>query len=231
MTNKAQRLSSDETGREAIINESSFRDTPCPVSSERQLENFYAYYRKEQFLTQGMRTIVDGFLGWTTEHLNFIPVGDTYALVDAKDVEKVRGMNWHLQKGNSGIFYALAILKNGNTKRTIRMHQLILPASKGFHVDHKDRNGLDNRHSNLRMATPSQNHANQRNQITRKRSSRYKGVTKSKQKWSVSLKVNGVRHYLGTFNTEEDAARAYNAAAKEFFGEFARVNAIQTNNQ
>lgn len=235
MTKNTKVYSSNGTGGEAILHPPI--ETPRPFLNEesqanqRQVSGFYAYYRKEHILTQSMRTIVDGFLGWTTEFLNFVPVGDTYALVDGNDTEKVLKLNWYLQKGQSGIYYALAILKSGKRKRTIRMHQLILPSPEGCHVDHKDRNGLDNRRTNLRIATPSQNHANQRNQITRKRLSRYKGVTKNKQKWNASLVANGERRYLGVFGTEEEAAIAYNEAAKKCFGEFARINTIEAPNE
>ena len=95
-------------------------------------------------LARNTRTIVDGFLGWTTEFLNFIPVGDTYALVDESDFPELSRINWQLKKGGD-LYYARCAIKSGGKWATIGMHQLILPLPKGFEVDHGNRNGLDNR--------------------------------------------------------------------------------------
>ena len=107
---------------------------------------------------------------------------------------------------------------------TIYMHRLILDVDKKIYIDHVNRDGLDNRESNLRIATRSQNAMN-----TNKRnygSSKYKGVGWSSErgKWRAVICKDGLRKHLGYFSVEEDAASAYDEAAIEWFGEFAAPN-------
>lgn len=173
-----------------------------------------------------IETIINSFLGWTTEYLHFILVGDTYALVDADNFNELNQLNWRLQQDNF-TRYAITNVKNDGGKWTsVYMHQLILPLPKPLQVDHKNHNGLDNRRINLREATRSQNQANRKNPTTKRKLSKYRGVGKDKQRWRAEITVNGQRRYLGMFLTEQQAALAYNKAAKEFFGEFAWLNQI-----
>jgi len=92
-------------------------------------------------------------------------------------------------------------------------------------IDHVNHNGLDNRRSNLRLATIQENQFNRQIQKTTK-SSQYKGVSwETKQnKWRPSIKFNNQNIHLGSFTSEEDAARAYDKVAKELFGEFCCLN-------
>jgi hypothetical protein len=94
-------------------------------------------------------------------------------------------------------------------------------------IDHKNGNGLDNQFSNLRAATKAQNQMNSRS--TRG----YKGVRFSKRhgspgRWEARIGIGGRYQHLGTFDTAEEAAVAYNAKAVELFGEFARLNEVAT---
>lgn len=174
-----------------------------------------------------MGLILDCFLGWTTEYLHVIRVGDAYALVDEVDYPALNQHNWRLCRNRSGSYYALTTVGTGRRgRRTVGMHRIVLDLPKGFDVDHRNCNGLDNRRENLRSATRSQNIANQRKHITNKWRSRYKGVKKSGRRWEARLKKNGIEHSLGTFVVEEEAALAYNKAAKKLFGEFALINEI-----
>lgn len=143
---------------------------------------------------------------------------DLVALVDDEDYDRIARYSWLLHD-NGGAY---------RTPRggTIQMSRIILNAPRGMDVDHKDRNRLNNQKWNLRLATRTQNNAN-----SKKRdgcTSRFKGVYWHSQNhnWVSNIKKHGVRFSLGSFAREEDAALAYNAAARELFGEFARVNII-----
>lgn len=104
-----------------------------------------------------------------------------------------------------------------------KMHRLILGVTNPkIKIDHRDGNGLNNQRHNLREATQAQNLANSR---PRSGSSRFKGVTfRSPDKWIAQISKDGKHTYLGIFRDEFDAATAYNFAAIEMFGEFARLN-------
>jgi hypothetical protein len=105
----------------------------------------------------------------------------------------------------------------------VYMHRLILETD--LDVDHIDRNGINNQDENLREATRSQNLAN-RPKTTGK--SRYKGVSwcKWSDKWRATIMVDYKQKSLGRYESEEDAARAYNKAAQEIYGEFATLNEL-----
>jgi hypothetical protein len=109
----------------------------------------------------------------------------------------------------------------GNGK-PVRLHRLILgfPASA---IDHINGNKLDNRRSNLRLCTNAQN---QWNRPGKPHSSRFKGVTVNRVtgKFEAQIWCHGKRHYLGTFTSDIDAARARDEAARKYHGEFARLN-------
>lgn len=114
---------------------------------------------------------------------------------------------------------------------TVRIHRFILNPPKNAQVDHKNNKKWDNQKHNLRLAT---NTENQRNvpKTPRKTSSKYKGVharkdrEHRKDKWVARIAVDGKRIHLGYFNSEEEAALAYNNAAMKYFGEFANLNKL-----
>jgi hypothetical protein len=102
------------------------------------------------------------------------------------------------------------------------MHALILGCQSGELGEHRNHNTLDNRKSNLRKATHTQNMQNQGKQRTN--TSGLKGVCPRNGKWFAQIQNSGKHVWLGTFVTAEDAARAYDSAAKRFHGEFAVLN-------
>ncbi len=131
------------------------------------------------------------------------------ALVDPEDYEWLSKFKWYAHKESNTLFYAV------RKENTIRMHRVIIRACKGQEVDHINGNALDNRKSNLRIATHSQNMANCHKVWAK---SGFRGVTwqKSGKKWQAQL----ASKYLGVFNTPEEAHERWKVAAKEAFGEF-----------
>jgi hypothetical protein len=96
--------------------------------------------------------------------------------------------------------------------------------STELEVDHINGDKLDNRRANLRVATKTQQRQNQR--VTRRNTSGFKGVSRisSTGRWRARIKVSGRQMPCGVYATAESAALAYDAAAREYFGEFARLN-------
>jgi hypothetical protein len=143
-----------------------------------------------------------------------------YAIVDPEDYEELARHKWYAVR-KDGKFYAVRSRKNGNLK----MHRVIIGALEGEIVDHKNGNGLDNRKANVRFATAQQNGWNKRKQRSNC-SSKYKGVSweKKRNQWRARITFKGRVVHLGRFDTEEDAARACDAKARELFGEFAWLN-------
>lgn len=154
-----------------------------------------------------------------------------FAIVDELDYEWLSQWNWKAKESEGCYFSAYRILPRvkGETRKRVMMHNLILPPIEGKKVDHINRNPLDNRKCNLRLATPSQNSSNTRVRLN-KTSSKYFGVFFHAKKWSSSITVYGKKYNLGRFplttEGEIEAALAYNKAAKHFKGEFAHINII-----
>jgi hypothetical protein len=98
-------------------------------------------------------------------------------------------------------------------------------------VDHVNGDGLDNRRENLRIVTTAQNNYNRRPR-KRPKSSQYKGVSlnRATDQWQAFIKKGDERRYLGHYASEQDAARAYNAAARHYFGEHAHINDVPNDN-
>lgn len=148
------------------------------------------------------------------------------ALVDDEDFDRVIEFRWSFSRRRSANGYAVSAVGTG---RNVFMHRFILqPSDPSIIVDHINGNGLDNRRSNLRLATHSQNHANCGRR--RHNTSGFKGVHFTKRRshlecpWAAYLGALKKSRFLGYFTTAEDAARAYDTAAEAFYGEFAKLN-------
>lgn len=145
------------------------------------------------------------------------------ALVDDGDFDALSAFKWHAQRAKH-TFYAVHGCTNGQRGQILIMHRVILNAPKGIDVDHRNRNGLDNRRENVRLATRLQNC--QSMSISARNNSGYKGVyfDCASNKWRATIRVNTVLHSLGRFVDVVEAARKYDSAALYYFEDFARLN-------
>lgn len=138
---------------------------------------------------------------------------DLKAIVDDEDYDMLSTKKWSLNRRG----YPQAV-------SGVRMHLMVIDVPEGMQGDHINRNKLDNRKTNLRVATASQNQANRR--MPKTNTSGYKGVRWDRGKWRAYIGVDGKDRHLGRFVNITDAAKAYDVAALAVFGDFALVNGV-----
>ena len=154
------------------------------------------------------------------------------AIVDADDYERVAAHKWTLHDNYGRGFYARTNIRLATVERkyaSLMLHRFIANATPGEVIDHINRNGLDNRKENLRIATRSTNAANSKHRADRS-TSPYRGVYKVgkvTKKYCAQIRVDGYLHRLGRYANSAEAATAYDYAAKHFFGAFATLNNAQ----
>ena len=142
------------------------------------------------------------------------------ALVDEADFQMLSAYQWRAKYGHGRVYVA------ASCKRvTIWMHRCIMGITDpGIPVDHRNGNGLDNQRSNLRVATTSNNGANQT--LSKANTTGFKGAWFNGKSWYARLTVRQRHYYNGPFATAFEAALAYDRLAVEQFGEFAKTNAM-----
>jgi hypothetical protein len=158
--------------------------------------------------------------------MKLIPVGNNYfTKVSDSEYPRLSKFVWRLNKDGD---YLVVVRKFYiNKKRTNWiMSRFILSAPTGKYVDHINGDTLDNQNENLRLCSQTENQRNRK--INSNNKSGYKGVKASGKKWVAIINCNKKHKYLGTFETREDAAKAYNEYAKNLYGEFARLNVLPT---
>jgi len=141
-------------------------------------------------------------------------------LIDKVDLAAALTYRWHAHF--DGAYWSVA----SHAHPTLYLHRLLLNAPEDRYVDHINGDGLDNRRVNIRLATNGQNQWNSRKRLGT--TSCYKGVhfRKDRARWYARIKYCQRSYHIGTFESERDAAHAYNMKARELFGEFARLNEI-----
>ena len=141
-----------------------------------------------------------------------------YAVIDAADYERVAQLTWYASIAGNRVYARSSI-----DGRSIFLHRFLTNAPKGMVVDHIDHDGLNDRQGNLRICTFQQNLYNSR---PYGKTSRFKGVCwdKAGRRWVVYIRHNGRSRFVGQFTDEVEAARAYDRAAVELFGEYAYLN-------
>lgn len=148
--------------------------------------------------------------------------------VDDEDYDLLNQWDWQAAfDSHTETFYAIRTDRsNPKKRRTIRVHRFIMNTPKGMYTDHKDGDTLNNQKSNLRICTNSQNQMNKGSNFNS--TSKFKGVSwnKDHNKWSVEIGFKKKNYYLGTFESEKEAAKIYNQKAKELCREFARLNSV-----
>jgi hypothetical protein len=149
---------------------------------------------------------------------------DQFAIVDDDDYDWAMQWKWFCDCHG----YAKRSLKCNKVQTTIWLHREIIGAKDGDNVDHIDGNPLNDQKNNLRICTHGENMFNKR--CYSNGTSTYKGVSwkTQQEKWVAQIQCNGQKYHIGYFDTEEDAALAYNEKAKELFGDFARLNVIES---
>lgn len=148
-----------------------------------------------------------------------VPFHAGHFILDYEDYMKYQGITFIMD--NKG--YVISDTGKGPTRKVWSLHREIMGNPKDKVVDHINGNKLDNRKCNLRICTTRENACNS---ISTKGSSKYKGVhwDEDRKKWTACIKNHRKHHFIGRFDNEEDAAKAYDDLAIKLHGEYARLN-------
>ena len=186
----------------------------CPVRPTPQGENAGGAF-SWPFMRNFRPIRVDGDLAYITLTKGY------EAVIDAADVHLVDGFNWYANTDGHTVYAQRGAYANG-AQKTTRLHRVLMGVHGDLLVDHIDGDGLNNRRSNLRVATHAQNQRNQR--LVKRNSSGFKGVSwdKEERNWLAQIRVDGNSRKLGRYKTPEQAHAAYCAASLKIYGEFAR---------
>ena len=142
-----------------------------------------------------------------------------HVIVDGDDFEFMSQFQWRGKKSDGGTqTHAVRDVRLGQRRVTIRMHRLITEADTETIVHHVNGNGLDNRKRNLqaRQIRPWTARADE---------SAYRGVEQVRgDEWTAVIEFTGTKYHLGNFSDPEQAARAYDSAARDLYGSNARTN-------
>jgi hypothetical protein len=146
-----------------------------------------------------------------------------YAKVDVDNFYRFIKHKWQACPNREKGYYARRSVTSKAGGKQIHMHRVVLNAPEGMQIDHINGDITDNRRANLRFANSSQNCCNR---SYKQKTSKYKGVqyVRSEKCYRVNINKDCRRIYVGRFKSEIEAAKAYDAAARKYHGEFARLN-------
>lgn len=149
---------------------------------------------------------------------------NVFVSVDDKDFKTINAEKWHGDRQVNGKIYAMRTVCANGKRTLLRMHTAIMGRVAGKEIDHRDGDGLNNQRHNLRHCTKTENARNRTKQSNNK--SGYKGVSwrKKDNRWLAQIKHGRKRKHLGHFTCLVKAAKAYDKAAREMYGEFAKLN-------
>jgi hypothetical protein len=154
----------------------------------------------------------------------WIPLGKgKAAIVDEEDYHHLMQWNWHV----SAFGYAVRFIGPRGKSKVVWMHREILGTPPGIQTDHANQNRLDNRKQNLRQCTATQNQGN-RWKSQHAKTSKFKGVywSKHQNRFAAYGRQGSKNRRLGSFQSEVEAAKAYNRWARSYFGKFAQLNPV-----
>lgn len=167
-------------------------------------------------LTRGYSTEIDD--------TDFNCLFDYWLPDGAKTQLRICDLNWHVHTPPH-TQYARAGFSS-KPRRFVHLHRLLTEAPPHFIADHKDRNGLNNKQSNLRLVSARESRLNTRKKTAK---NRYRGVywNKREQRWYARITNEGKTVWLGSFTDEIKAAKTYNEAAIRLHGDFAELNVVE----
>jgi len=178
---------------------------------------------------------VDDLTGATLLQVNSKKHGGFVVWIDAANADAVAARQWSVmkKKGKTQVYFGTRATQSDTNKSTVQLHRFLGKCPNDLQVDHEKSEWLDARKDSLRCVNNTQNQQNRSKQRTfagQPPSSGYKGVFRSKpdNKWCAKIRNNGKLIHIGYFPAtpegEIEAARAYDRAAQEHFGEFAKTN-------
>lgn len=151
---------------------------------------------------------------YNSDGLHILKIKNQEILIDEEDYNALSRIKWEICKG---------YVKGKINGTHIRLSRYIMKCNdRELVVDHINGNRFDNRKENLRICTQQQNACNTHRQKLPK--SGYRGVMQTNKKWSAVITKNGIKTYLGTYNTKEEAAKSYDNASKQIHGEYGILN-------